>query len=93
MVISSVWIRTGNFCRETVGSLRINDKMTKGVTFFITSIIVSLFIIGCPKSAPAETVDTSKAEPPKAELTKIEPNKPPPATSAPPQDEAPMDEL
>jgi len=67
--------------------------MAKGITLYIISIIVLLFIIGCPKSAPAETVDTSKVEPLKAGTTKIEPPKPALPTTAPPQDEAPMDEL
>jgi hypothetical protein len=46
--------------------------MAKCITVFIISTIVSLFIIGCSKSAPAETVDTSKADPPNEEPTKIE---------------------
>ncbi|MHC4737963.1 MAG: DUF547 domain-containing protein [Planctomycetota bacterium] len=66
--------------------------MAKGITVFIISTFVLLFIIGCSKSAPAETVDNSKTEPPKAEPTKIEPHKSLPVTTAPPQDEVPMDE-
>ncbi len=46
--------------------------MVKGITVFTIPIIVLFFIIGCPKNAPAETVDASKAEPQNAELKKIE---------------------
>jgi len=56
-------------------------------------MFVLLFIIGCPKSAPAETVELSKAGLPKAGPTKIEPPKPALPTTAPPQDETPMDDL
>jgi hypothetical protein len=76
MVILGGWKRKGNFCRETVGRLCSDDKMTKSFNVFIILIFVFLFIIGCPNNATAETVDASKAEQPNAELKKIEMSQP-----------------
>ena len=51
--------------------------MAKGLTVFITSLTVLIFITGCPQVAP-EPIEPPEVEPVKVEPVKVEPPKPKP---------------